>query len=72
MEAIILTCIQCDDDFEFSIHEQKKYNQRGFDAPLRCPQCRKNKYKDGVRVEKKKFKDKKKHHRPKFNEYFDL
>ena len=71
MEAIFLTCIQCDEDFEFSVSEQKKYNQRGFDAPLRCPECRKNKHKDSEQAEKRKFRDKKKHYRLKSSDYFD-
>jgi hypothetical protein len=72
METLILTCIQCEEDFEFSIDEQKKYNQKGFDAPLRCAQCRKNKAKKFKFVEKRKSRDKKKHYRLKSEEYFDL
>lgn len=72
METIILTCIQCEEDFEFSSDEQKKYHQRGFDPPLRCSICRKNKDKKTGFVEKRKFKDKKKHYRLKPDEYFDL
>ena len=71
MEPINLTCIQCDEDFEFSVYEQEKYNRRGFDAPLRCPRCRKNKYKDSEQTEKRKFRDKKKNYRFKSAEYFD-
>lgn len=68
MKTLILTCIQCDEDFEFSADEQEKYNQRGFDPPLRCSICRKNKDKKPVFEEKKKFKDKKKQYRLKFDE----
>jgi hypothetical protein len=71
METIILTCIQCEEDFEFSSYEQEKYSQKGFDLPLRCAQCRKNKNKKTEFVEKRKFKDKKKHYRLKSEGYFD-
>jgi hypothetical protein len=72
MGTVILTCIQCEEDFEFSIYEQEKYKHKGFDVPLRCPQCRKNKVKRTVLVEKGKIKDKKKHYRLKSEGYFDL
>ena len=71
MKTQVLTCIQCDEDFEFSTQEQQKYNQRGFDAPLRCPRCRRNKYKDGEHAEKRKFRNKNKPNRFKSAEYFD-
>lgn len=71
MKNLILTCIQCNTDFEFGVNEQKKYQQRGFDVPLRCPQCRKNKYRDNDRPERRKFRDKKKQHRYKFDEQID-
>lgn len=63
METMILNCIQCEEDFEFSIDEQKKYNQKGFDAPLRCSQCRRNKAKSSDHEGKRKIRDKKKHYR---------
>lgn len=72
METVILTCIQCEEDFEFSIYEQEKYNQKGFDDPLRCAQCRKNKAKKPEFTEKRRLKDKKEHYRLKFEGYFDL
>lgn len=74
MESMILTCIQCEEDFEFSAHEQEKYKQKGFDAPLRCAQCRKNKAKKSGFSEERKVKSKKKHYRMKpeeYEEYFD-
>jgi len=63
METMTLNCIQCEEDFEFSIDEQKKYNQKGFDAPLRCSQCRRNKAKSSEQEGKRKIRDKKKHYR---------
>ena len=38
-------CIQCDSAFTFSVAEQKRSNSQGFDAPKRCPECRKRKQK---------------------------
>ena len=43
MENIVLTCIQCNMDFEFTALEQQKHINMGFDHPLRCPQCRRHK-----------------------------
>jgi len=69
MKNMLITCIQCQEDFEFTVHEQEKFKQRGFDIPLRCPQCRKNKSRDREYEECKKPRDKKKQHRPKFDDY---
>ena len=38
-------CIQCDNSFTFTVAEQKRVNSLGFDAPKRCPECRKHKQK---------------------------
>jgi len=71
MENMVITCIQCQEDFEISAEEQEKLTKKGFDAPLRCPQCRKHKSRNLQNQEPRKFKDKKKHYRQKFDEYFD-
>ena len=71
MENMIITCIQCQEDFEFTVKEQEKLKKRGFDAPLRCPQCRKHKSRNLQHEENRKFKSKKKHHRLKFDEDYD-
>ena len=60
MESIIITCIQCDTEFEFTTKEQEKYQRKGFDLPLRCSICRKNKDNKTRFVDKRRFKDKKK------------
>ena len=57
MKNRIITCIQCYEDFEFTVYEQEKFNQRGFDAPLRCPHCRKNKPRDSEHQEKRNLRD---------------
>lgn len=36
-----LTCQDCGKEFPFSAGEQKFYEQKGFDPPKRCPDCRK-------------------------------
>jgi DNA-directed RNA polymerase subunit RPC12/RpoP len=43
MENKIITCIQCEKEFEFTIHDQLRYEKMNFDEPRRCPDCRKNK-----------------------------
>lgn len=43
MEDKILQCVECPDTFEFTVGEQKYYNDKGFKEPKRCPICRKNK-----------------------------
>ena len=43
MKDMTMVCIQCDEEFEFSALEQKKYEDRGYDIPKRCPSCRKHK-----------------------------
>jgi len=68
MENMVITCIQCEEDFEFTVEEQEKLNKRGFDAPLRCPQCRKHKFRNLQQEENRKSKSKKKQYRMKFGE----
>lgn len=63
MRDVMLTCIQCDSNFMFSIAQQKRCEEHGFDAPRRCPDCRKkksrlygkedNRSKNGKRKEKR-------------------
>ena len=71
MENMVITCIQCEEDFEFTVEEQEKLNKRGFDPPLRCPQCRKHKYRNLQPGENRKSKSKKKQYRMKFDEDYD-
>lgn len=37
---VILKCIECGDEFTFSIGEQEFYAQKGFASPKRCKKCR--------------------------------
>ena len=42
-QDIKLVCRDCKKEFVFSAGEQKFFEQRGFNPPSRCPQCRKKK-----------------------------
>lgn len=41
MENMVITCIQCETEFEFSIDEQIRHRKMNFDDPKRCDSCRK-------------------------------
>lgn len=71
MKSTMLTCIQCDDVFEFSVQEQEKFDRLGFDAPQRCPKCRKHKFKASDVPEGKRFKEKRKPNRSSNYEFED-
>ncbi len=45
MENMIITCIQCGAEFDFSIDDQIRHREMKFDNPKRCPACRKHKSK---------------------------
>lgn len=47
MQDQTIYCIQCDNPFTFTVAEQKRVNSQGFDAPKRCPECRRKKQKSG-------------------------
>lgn len=40
-----IVCVQCDDEFEFSVADQVRYARKEFEAPKRCPTCRKHRSK---------------------------
>ena len=63
METKIITCVQCENEFEFSIVEQKNFRERGFDPPKRCPSCRKKKSKVLDFLQENKHNNKKKYSR---------
>ncbi|MCG8607159.1 zinc-ribbon domain-containing protein [bacterium] len=35
-----ITCVECGNEFNFSAEEQDFYNERGFQEPKRCKDCR--------------------------------
>lgn len=45
MESQWIVCIQCDMEFEYETAEQVRHAEKGYDAPQRCPACRKHKHK---------------------------
>jgi len=45
MREQTISCIQCDNDFVFTVAEQKRLGFNGFEAPKRCPECRRRKQK---------------------------
>lgn len=59
MEDTTMVCIQCDEEFEFSVLEQKKYEDRGYDIPKRCPSCRKHKNRNVDPVEDRRHSNRK-------------
>ena len=40
MENIKLVCKDCGKDFDFTVGEQRFYEEKGFAAPIRCKECR--------------------------------
>ena len=40
MENIKLVCKDCKKEFDFTVGEQKFYEEKGFAAPIRCKECR--------------------------------
>lgn len=43
MEVKKLICKECGKEFEFTVGEQKFYEEKGFAAPIRCKECREKK-----------------------------
>lgn len=43
MKDQMLFCVQCDEPFTYSVKEQMRHRQQGFDAPRRCQVCRQHK-----------------------------
>ena len=40
MENIKLVCKDCGKNFDFTVGEQRFYEEKGFAAPIRCKECR--------------------------------
>jgi hypothetical protein len=40
MEVKKLICKECGKEFEFTVGEQRFYEEKGFAAPIRCKECR--------------------------------
>ena len=63
MESEWFFCRQCDTEFEFDTAEQVRYAEKGYDNPLRCPECRKHKTKFINVREERKVKSRRKNFR---------
>ena len=68
MRDQLIICVQCNTEFEFSAAEQEYYQNKGFNPPKRCPQCRKNKSKLADSEHKNSHDNKKKHPRAEYDE----
>ena len=62
MENLIIECMQCGAEFEFSVDDQIRHRKMKFDDPKRCPECRKKKLRPPG------FKNKKNNHRKKLDQ----
>lgn len=40
MENIKLICKDCKKEFDYTVGEQRFYEEKGFAAPIRCKECR--------------------------------
>lgn len=40
MDYTIISCVDCNEDFEFTEKEKAFYTKMGFNAPKRCGSCR--------------------------------
>ena len=43
MQTKLIECVQCRNEFDFTVSQQVYYGKMGFDEPKRCPECRKRK-----------------------------
>ncbi len=68
MEVQFVVCAQCGQEFEFSADDQLRYALRGFDAPRRCPACRKRKSRDSFAGSGRRHDAKKRDYRMKYDE----
>jgi hypothetical protein len=59
-------CIQCGNFYIFTEKEERLYLEKGFDMPLRCPDCRKKKNRTGNVGEWSRHRDKKRDYRMKY------
>lgn len=57
MESEWIVCVQCDDEFEFSIADQIRYERKGFEPPKRCPSCRRHKSKIIYLIDRREAKN---------------
>ena len=46
MEDILIKCVECKEEFNFSVGEQEFYKERDYSNPKRCKSCRDKKRND--------------------------
>lgn len=64
MKDLIISCVQCNRSFVFTVKEQERVRARGFSNPKRCPECRNKKERSLESQTDWRDKNKKKpHHR---------
>jgi hypothetical protein len=72
VKDMVLDCMQCGKSFVFSLVEQARCEAKGFDAPKRCPDCRRKKEKtENSGGMSWKDKGRKRHGRRRNNDEFD-
>ena len=49
---LVLSCVDCENPFEFTIKDQDYYQEKGFTEPRRCKPCRSKRKADRVAAEK--------------------
>ncbi|MEW6672192.1 MAG: zinc-ribbon domain containing protein [Thermodesulfobacteriota bacterium] len=67
MKDLIISCIQCNRSFIFTVREQERALSRGFSNPKRCPECRNRKERTPDLQIGWRDKNKKKPHHHKLN-----
>ena len=67
MKDEFIICIQCENEFVFSVEEQSRYAKMNFDEPKRCPVCRKKRSHISGSDENQ-YRNKKKHYRFKYEQ----
>ena len=63
-------CVQCDNTVIITADEKKRLLEKGFDSPIRCPDCRKRKHRNFEEEDEAWKKNKKKWHSRRERSYF--
>jgi hypothetical protein len=66
MDYDVYECIQCGRYYVFSDKEEQLYLVKGFDMPLRCPECRRRKTRSSQANDWLHKRDKKRDYRLKY------
>lgn len=66
---MILECVQCESQFELTAAEMRFYQNKGFDTPLRCHDCRRKKKKTNQVPLPNSNKNRKRHYHLKYGHH---